>query len=115
VAPQKRLKLSVVIAPAVVDEFHRIWSWSAGRFGEIQADAYLAFLKGRISRLARRYSTGMKVAHRPDLHYVIVRRRASGHGHVVVYHFDDKQVDVLHLFHTAQDWESKLAESPHDS
>jgi plasmid stabilization system protein ParE len=115
VASQKRLKLSVVIAPAVVDEFHRIWSWTAGHFGDIQADAYLAFLKSRILRLARRYSTGMKVGHRPDLHCLIVRRRASGHGHVVVYRFDDKQVEVLHIFHSAQDWESKLAESLHDS
>jgi plasmid stabilization system protein ParE len=31
-------------------------------------------------------------------------------GNVVVYNFGDSQVHILHVFHTAQDWQSKLAE-----
>lgn len=54
---------------------------------------------------------GTQVSIRPDLWYILIRRRAKGHGHVVVYRFDDQQVSVLYVFHTAQDWQARLAKS----
>ena len=62
----------------------------------------------RIADLANSYARGKTVSARPDLHYVVIRRRTRGHGHVAVYNFDDKEVHVLHIFHTAQDWQTKL-------
>ena len=39
-----------------------------------------------------------------------MRCKAKGHGHVVVYRFDETRIDVLHVFHTAQNWQTILAE-----
>jgi plasmid stabilization system protein ParE len=39
---------------------------------------------------------------------VLFRRKPKGYGHLVVYRFDDKIVEVLHVFHTAQDWQTML-------
>lgn len=50
------------------------------------------------------------VSDRPDLRYIIMRCKAKGHGHVVVYRFDETRIDVLHVFHTAQNWQTILAE-----
>lgn len=58
--------------------------------------------------LDRAYSNGKDVATRPDLLYVLVRRKPKGYGHLVVYRVGEKTVDVLHVFHTAQDWQTML-------
>jgi plasmid stabilization system protein ParE len=49
-------------------------------------------------------------AGRPDLRYLMIRRKAHGYGHVVVYRVTDVSVEVLHVFHTAQDWQTRLTE-----
>jgi plasmid stabilization system protein ParE len=48
------------------------------------------------------------VEKRPYLRYIEVKRRRSGHGHVVVYSLTDDAVQVVHIFHTAQNWRVKL-------
>jgi plasmid stabilization system protein ParE len=68
------------------------------------------FYKESIAGLASSYARGKRVSTRPDLRYVVIRRRASGHGHVAVYNFNDTEVHILHVFHTAQDWQTKLVE-----
>jgi plasmid stabilization system protein ParE len=60
--------------------------------------------------LAHRFRQGKVLELRPDLRYFVIRRRSTGHGHVVVYRFDAQQVEVLHVFHTAQDWQTKLTD-----
>ena len=47
---------------------------------------------------------------RPNYRYLVMRRRKKWHGHLAVYRYDDKTIDVLHAFHTAQDWQSILAD-----
>jgi plasmid stabilization system protein ParE len=79
-------------------------------YGVPHADVYLRYLKESIAGLASIYARGKTVITRPDLHYIVIRRRASGHGHVAVYNFDDNEVHILHIFHTAQDWQTKLIE-----
>ena len=36
------------------------------------------------------------------------------HGHIAVYRVDADAVSILHVFHTAQDWQAKLAEERSD-
>ena len=102
---------AVVLSPTVVDELHDIWRWNAERYTPAHADAYLAFLKQRILGLDRNCQRGQVVSHRLDLRYMLLRRRSRGHGHVAVYSFDDREVRVLHIFHTAQDWPARMAET----
>jgi plasmid stabilization system protein ParE len=105
-----RKELTVVLSPTVVDDLHGIWQWNAGHHSPAHADAYIAFLKARIYGLRRYFRQGRIVSARPDLRYFLIRRKSRGQGHVAVYRFDDKSIVILHVFHTAQDWQSKLAE-----
>jgi len=102
--------LVVIRAPTAIDELDDIWRWNAERYSVSHADAYLRFLEENIANLANNYATGKMVATRAKLHYIIIRRRAKGHGHLAVYSYNDKEVRILHVFHTAQDWQSKLIE-----
>jgi plasmid stabilization system protein ParE len=68
------------------------------------------FLKLNIDDLATAHGQGKKVAAHLGLRYIIIRRKAGGHGHIAVYKLDGNQVNVLHVFHTAQDWQSRLLE-----
>ncbi len=102
--------LTIIRSSVAIDELDGVWRWNAGRYGASHADAYLHYLNGCIANLASSYARGKMVSSRPDLRYVIMRRRAGGHGHVAVYNFDDREVHILHVFHTAQDWHAKLKE-----
>jgi plasmid stabilization system protein ParE len=107
--PRER-PVKVIVSPIARDELAEIWEWNAKERGVRHADSYLAFLGRSISALSRSYLKGKKVATRPDLQYIQIRRRNRGHGHVAVYTVDDQAVNILHVFHTAQDWQAKVAE-----
>ncbi len=102
--------LTVIRSPAAIDELNDIWRWNAERYSLPHADEYLLYLTDSIADLSHDHLAGKTISARPNLRYILVRRRASGHGHVVAYRFDDKEVRILHIFHTAQDWENKLQE-----
>jgi plasmid stabilization system protein ParE len=102
--------LTIIRAPSAIDELDGIWRWNTGRHGLRHADRYLHYLEQAINKLSETYTRGMVVSTRPDLRYVLIRRRTSGHGHVVVYNFDENEVHILHVFHTAQDWRRTLLE-----
>jgi len=102
--------LTVIRSSTAIDELDGIWRWNAARYGAPHADTYLQYLKESIAGLASGYARGKTVSTRPDLHYVVIRRRAGGHGHIAVYKFDERNVHVLHIFHSAQDWQTKLKE-----
>lgn len=102
-----------VLSPVAIDELAGIWQWNAKPYGVAHADAYLRYLKRAIDRLATNHAQGRTVGIRPDLQYILVRRQTKGHGQVAVYQTAAEQVNVLHVFHTAQDWQSKrFFESP---
>lgn len=101
--------LNVILSPTATTELQEIWQWNAERYTPSHADIYLRHLKERVYSLARSHSQGQVVTGRPDLHYLVIRRKARGHGHIVVYRVSAVAVEVLHIFHTAQDWQTKLA------
>jgi len=100
--------LSVIRSPIAIDEIQGIWLWNAEHYSPAHADAYVRYLEQSIDHLDRRYATGKTVSVRPDLQYVVIRRKSKGHGHVAVYRVRDRVVELLHVFHTAEDWEAKL-------
>jgi plasmid stabilization system protein ParE len=105
---EEKSPLAVIRSPAAIDDLDEIWRWNAERYGVPHADNYLRYLKAAIDGLASSYAKGNAVGVRPDLRYILIRRRAKGHGHVVVYQVDREAVHVLHIFHTAQDWKTTL-------
>jgi plasmid stabilization system protein ParE len=105
-AAQKRRP--VVRANRAQFELADIWRWNADRYGEPHADAYLAFLDRSIEELSVRFASGRPVANRPDLRFILMQQRSKAHGHVAVYRIEPDTIQLLHVFHTAQDWEAKL-------
>ncbi len=93
----------VLIAATAIEELAEVWRWNAERYSPAHADAYLGFLKKCIDSLATRFALGRRLSERPDIQYVLLRRKSKGHGHVAVYRVVDHCVNVLHVFHTAQD------------
>jgi plasmid stabilization system protein ParE len=63
-----------------------------------------------IDKLTKSFNKGKPVPSRSDLRYIIVRRRPKGYGHIAVYNYDDREVHLLHVFHTAQNWQAQLGD-----
>ena len=56
-------------------ELAEIWRWNAERHAPAHADRYLDALKQIVFGLAHSYARGKSIAVRPDLRYVLVRRK----------------------------------------
>jgi len=102
--------VKVIVSPIARGELAEIWAWNVEDKGIRRADSYIDFLDKSISALGKNYQRGKKIGVRPDLRYIQIRRRTGGFAHLAVYSVDEEAVNVLHIFHGAQDWENKLAE-----
>ena len=100
----------VSLSTAALETLREIWLWNADRYGQRRADGYLKFLEAVIDTLARPETNGRPISGRPDLRYLLIRRRSGGHGHLAVFQVVGNDVIVLRLFHTAQDWHATLAD-----
>jgi plasmid stabilization system protein ParE len=100
--------VKVVITPQAEMDLAEIWEWNAQDRGVRHADRYLVFLKKAIYALSNPLVKGRSVPARQDLSFIIIKRRAKGHGHIAVYSVQGNEVIVAHVFHTSQDWENKL-------
>ena len=106
---EKRGTLKVVYSTQALRQLDEIADWNEQQYGSEHAAQYIEFLERHIDALANKYELGLKLGSRPDLRYIQIRRRSKGHGHVAVYKINGDRVDVLHVFHTAQNWRAKLA------
>jgi plasmid stabilization system protein ParE len=102
--------MPVVLARPAERDLDEIWDWNKKTYGVDHAFRYLDMLQGQIDAIGAAYSHGKVVESRPGLRYIRLGKRKSGHGHVAVYRIDVDYVNVVHVFHTAKDWQAKLAE-----
>ena len=102
--------MNVVYTPVALNELDEVWDWNARRHDANHATEYIRFLKDGIANLSREPTSGSVVEADADLRYINLKRRSKADGHVVVYRVDDaaQTVRVLHVFHTKQDWQSRL-------
>jgi len=100
--------LDVAFTPVARADWIAIWQWNATKYGERRADSYMGFLESEIVRLAGSPHLGLVVPEFPGLRRRLVKRRSRGHGHIVFYRVEGPRLEVIHIFHTAQDWQSKL-------
>jgi plasmid stabilization system protein ParE len=107
---EPRSPLPVVYAPLALQDLGVVWDWNEKTYGPDHAARYVDFLQGHIDALGENHSRGRAVESRLELRYIRISRRKRGHGHIVVYRVDEDAVNVLHIFHTIQDWQAKLAE-----
>lgn len=102
----------VALTSAATRELAEVWFYNAKRYSPSRADRYVAFLRERIDTLATEYEEGEPVTGRPGLRQITMRRGQRGHGHIAVYRVTPTSVNVLHVFHTAQDISGRLADEP---
>jgi plasmid stabilization system protein ParE len=70
----------------------------------------MLFSGARFAKLARNYGEGKVIEGNPALRYTMVKRRAKADGHLLVYFVNSamRPVEVLHIFHSKQDWQNML-------
>lgn len=98
------LQYSLLISPRLAE----IWRWNAQRYGEDHATRYVEFLEQKTRTLKTEYVRGHSVPKRPAYRYMTIKRRAKGHGYVVVYEIRETELFIFYYFHTAQDWQAQL-------
>jgi plasmid stabilization system protein ParE len=101
---QLTLRYSLLIKPRLAE----IWRWNADKYGEAHATEYVEFLRNRTRTLRSEYPRGRVVPSRSSYRYVTLKKRARGHGYVVVYQVLETEVYIFYYFHTAQNWVTQL-------
>jgi plasmid stabilization system protein ParE len=109
---EKRRTLTVVYAAKALKQLDEIWDWNQENYSVEHAKRYIEFLEGHIDALRDGYDRGKQISSRPELRYILIRQKSRGHGHIAVYKVKESQVRVLYVFHSAQNWQAKLAEEP---
>ena len=106
----RKPQLKVSLSHPVANELDEIYRYNIRKRGRAAADRYITFLNAKLDSLAVEYDRGKAVESRPDLRYMLMKKRTSGDGHIAVYYIDDAAatVDVRFIFHTKQDWENQL-------
>jgi toxin ParE1/3/4 len=104
--------MTIVYSKSASAELRGVWEWNADRYGPDHANRYLAFLSNRLEELAQGQQRGHAVPGEADVLYHVARKRTRGHGHVLVYRKTPGGLHVAHVFHTAQDWPTRLRERP---
>ena len=102
--------LPVAVTLLAERDLDEIWDWNKKTYGIDHARRYVDLLQHQIDAVGAGYQNGVVVESHPDLRYIRLGKRKHGHGHVAVYRVDASVVNVVHVFHTAQDWQAKLAE-----
>lgn len=105
---RRKRKLEIRFTPASTAELTGIWHWSAEEYGEKRADSYVQFLLEQVRPLSDSPQLGSSVEEFPGLRRIVARRKASGHGHIIVYREKGGNLEVIHIYHTAQDWRNRL-------
>lgn len=88
---------------------YSIWLYNAHRCGVPHADGYVAFVEKEIGLLGEEPYRGQGITG-TSYHGLTVRRSRRGYGHVAVYRVQGERIIVLQIYHTAQDWRTKLEE-----
>ena len=102
--------LVVRVGERAQSDIQEIWRWNALQYGADHADAYIDLLLVAINSLGDNADSGSLVPEGDGSRYLIVKKdwSRSAHGHVVVYETTQQFVNVLRVYHTAQDWQSHL-------
>jgi len=85
---------------AAVD-FAEIWVHNAERYNVEHADKYRDFLLAEMDQLTEHPELGRVPDKFPALRYLVMKRRASGHGHVAYYEVFDDTIRIVRILHTA--------------
>jgi plasmid stabilization system protein ParE len=93
--------LNLELTRAADADLTEIWIDNVDRYSIEHADKYHAFLLERMDRLTEYPALGRPAANFPNLRYLVIKRRASGHGHAAYYEVHPDVIRVVRVLHTA--------------
>jgi plasmid stabilization system protein ParE len=105
---QEPRKLEVVITPMARRDLHEIWRWNAENHNPDHADTYVEFLLSQVDLLSTDSHLGRTVPSAQEYRYTALRKHLRGHSHIAVYQVHEDIVEVLHFYHSAQNWRARL-------
>lgn len=100
--------MNLRLSPRARASLLKIWLWNAERSGPTHADGYRDFLLGELRRIANDPGLGRRLDERLRVH--TMRKGRRGHAHLAIYRVAGNEIEIVDVFHTAQDWKSKLEE-----
>jgi len=100
-------RLTVVITPLAQRDLDQIWSYNCDTYDADHATDYVTFLTRETAKLKTEYIHGKLAPNYPRFRYCLIRK-GRGHGYVVIYKILASTVEVIHYYHTAQDWQGRL-------
>lgn len=102
--------MKVIRAAAVARELSAIWRYNARTYNPQHANDYEDSLVRDIDALEYEPTLGRPLEGHPGLRSLTLKRSLQGHGHIVIYRVDEaaQTIRVLHVYHTAQDWQGRL-------
>jgi plasmid stabilization system protein ParE len=101
--------LVIVYSARAVKDLDAIWDYNAEYYGSARrADDYVGFLQTEIRILAVEPRKGKSIEINPRFRYLLMKWSLDGHGHIAVYRVTKSAIRISRIFHTAQDWETKM-------
>lgn len=100
--------MTIVITAQARKELGLIWDWNAERYSIEHANRYIAFLIGEAEAICDNLGIARPVPRRKGLQYILIRAKPRGHGHVAIFRKKGDVLEIVHYFHTAQNWRKRL-------
>lgn len=105
---KRKEKLPIQYSRKAIIEIDKIWSWNEKTYDSIHASSYVRFLLREAERLCRKKDAGQPVEGFQDWRHLFVRQSKKGHGYIIVFRKTAQLIEILHFFHSAQDWQQRL-------
>jgi plasmid stabilization system protein ParE len=105
---KKRITRRVVYSAIALAELDEISNWNEQTYSPAHAERYIDFLTHHIDSLGANAEKGKILTGQPHRRYLRIQRNSKGHGHIAVYSVTETEVEILHVFHSAQNWRAKF-------
>jgi len=108
----RKPRLNVRFSAEAQAELLAIWSWTAELYSERRADRYVEKLLEYVELISENPGAGSPVPEFPGVRRSLYRPRRARFGHIIFFRAVEKELQILHFFHTAQDWQSRMNDVP---
>ena len=105
---KRKEELPIQYSRKAIFEIDKIWSWNEKTYDSIHDSSYVLFLLREAERQCRKKDAGQPVEGHPDWRHLFVRQSNKGHGYIVVFRKTAQLIEILHFYHSAQDWPQRL-------
>ncbi len=113
-AKRRTNELTIEYSRKAIYEIDKIWSWNEKNYDAVHASSYIHFLLREAERLCRKKDAGELVEDFPGLRRLFVRQIQKGHGYIVVFRKSTQNIEIVHFYHSAQDWQQRLLDEASD-